>query len=144
MSGFECLVSNLNTTETTDSIFGDKCHPALPKEQEQAMKNREMTASNVLAANLPRLQTGITALNSEEVFAETAISVSDENLLTATGDGQVGTGSYFLNFLSSARDYPMASHAFAGRTIFSDQPAAASMYRKPSVNGNVQLFGHRK
>jgi len=116
LQSIEGLASNLNTTDIINSILEYERRPAVLMEREQALKTREMTTFNALAAKLLALQTSITSLNSDKVFTKTSVSVSDDSLLTATADGLVGAGSYTLNILSLAQNHQMASHGFENPT----------------------------
>ena len=123
MAGFQSidgLASNLNTTEIINSIIEYERRPAVLMEQQQALKTKEITTFNALAAKLLALQTSITALNGETAFTQADISISNDQLLTASAEGRVGTGSYALNILSLARNHQIASHGF-------DDPSQSAM-----------------
>ncbi len=115
MAGFQSidgLASNLNTTEIINSILEYERRPAMLMEQQQALKTREITTFNALAAKMLALQTSINALNGDEAFTQADILISNDQLLSATANGRVGNGSYSLNILSLAQNHQIASHGF--------------------------------
>lgn len=115
MSGLQSidgLASNLNTTEIIDALIEFERRPVTLMEVQQALKTQELSTFNALSAKLLALQTSITTLTNERGFSQASISVSHTDLLDASAEKALGTGSYALNILSLASNHQIASHGF--------------------------------
>jgi len=112
LQSIDGLASGLNTTEIIDSIMQYERRPAVLMEREQEQRTKEITTFNALTAKLIKLQTSIDALNSERSFNQASLKISNEDLLSATAEGRVESGSYSLNILALAANHQIASHGF--------------------------------
>ncbi len=116
LNSIEGLASNLNTTEIINATLEFERQPAVLMEQRQAEITKEISTFNALSAKLLALQTSLKALNSRTKLSQASIDISDENLLSATATGVVGSGTYYLNILSLARNHQIASQGFDDST----------------------------
>ncbi len=106
------LASNLDTTGIVDAIMEFERLPVTLMENQQALKTKEISTFNALSAKLLALQTSVTALANRRTLSQASISVSDENLVSATAEGLPASGTYTLNILSLASNHQIASHGF--------------------------------
>ena len=107
------LASNLNTTQIIDSIIQAERRSAVLMEQDQANKTKEISTFQSLSAKLLALQSSLAGLGKEATFNQASLSISDENLLSATADGRVTPGSYALRILSLASAHQIASQGYS-------------------------------
>jgi len=116
LQSIEGLVSGLNTTEIIDALISVERKPAVLLEERQAEITKELTAFKALSAKILAVQTAVGSLATARALNEASISISDEDLLSATADGTVTGGSYTLNILSLARNHQIASQGFSDAT----------------------------
>ncbi len=107
------LASNLNTTQIIDAIIQAERRPAALMEQDQADKTKEISTFQSLAAKLLAVQSSLAGLGNETTFSQASLSVSDENLLSATADGRVTPGTYALRILALASAHQIASQGYS-------------------------------
>jgi len=106
------LASNLNTTDIINAIIEAERKPAALMETQQAEKTKEISTFKALSAKLLALQTSIRAISNRSALSQASISVSNEDVLTATADGLPPAGTYSLNVLSLAAHHQIASHGY--------------------------------
>ncbi|MEE9441125.1 MAG: flagellar filament capping protein FliD [candidate division Zixibacteria bacterium] len=110
------LASNLDTTAIIDAMIAADRQPALFMERDKAWKSLEITKFKALSARLLALQSSINALNDERGFSQASIQVSNSNILTASAESAIGTGTYTLNVDSLAKNHQIASQGYTDVT----------------------------
>ena len=120
LQSIDGLVSNLDTTSIINSIIEYERRPAVLMEEQQALKTNEISTYKALSAKLLALQTQIATLNNSKSFSQASISVSNEDVLTATAESALSNGTYALNILSLAKNHQIASQGFdeASQAVF--------------------------
>jgi flagellar hook-associated protein 2 len=120
LQSIDGLVSGLSTTEIIDAIITAEREPAVLMETRQAEITKELTAFKALSAKILAVKTAIGGLSTANALNQASISISNEDLLTATAEGTVGSGSYTLNILSLAKNHQIASQGFsdASQAVF--------------------------
>jgi flagellar hook-associated protein 2 len=120
LQSIQGLISGLNTTEIIDALISAARQPAVLMETRQAEITKEVSSYKALSAKILALQTAIGGLSGTSALNQASISISNEDLLTATADGSVGSGTYNLNILSLAKNHQIASQGFsdAAQTVF--------------------------
>lgn len=112
LNSIEGLASGLNTTDIINATIALERQPAVLMESRQAEKTNELTSFKALSAKLLALLASINTLNNRNTFNQASVSVSDNSLLSASADGDVSTGVFFLNILSLAKNHRIASQGF--------------------------------
>lgn len=107
------LISNLDTDSIISAIITSERKPAALMEAEETTKTNEITTFKALSAKLLAVKTSLASLSSESALSQSAISVSNEDILTATADKALGTGTYTVNVLSLAKNNQLASQGIS-------------------------------
>lgn len=120
LQSIDGLVSGLSTTEIIDAIISAEREPAALMETRQSEITNELTAFKALSAKILAVKTAVGSLASASSLNQASISVSNDDLLSATVDGTTGSGSYTLNILSLAQNHQIASQGFsdASQAVF--------------------------
>jgi flagellar hook-associated protein 2 len=120
LQSIQGLISGLNTTEIIDALISAERKPATLMEARQAEITKEVSSFKALSAKILALQTAIGGLSGAAALNQASISISNEDLLTATANGTVSSGTYNLNILSLAKNHQIASQGFsdAAQTVF--------------------------
>ena len=121
MSGstIDGIISGLNTTEIIDAIMQYERRPAVLMEADQAEKTAVVTTLKALQAKIIALKAKAQQLTYRATFDKTAITVSDDQYLTATSSGRVASGTYSFQVRSVAYNHQLASQGFSAEDIAS-------------------------
>lgn len=113
------LASNLDTDSIISKIIQYESAPATLMTANKTELTQEITTFKALSAKLLALRTSIVSLNNANTFSQASISVSNEDLLTATAAGAVSPGTYSVNIASLAKNHQIASQGFdsASQTV---------------------------
>ena len=106
------LNSGLNTTEMVDAIIQFERQNAVLMERQQAERQIVITAYQALQSKFLALNANLAALDKKSTFEKYSVNVSDTQYLTATADGRVGTGTYDIQVLDTAKNHQIASVGF--------------------------------
>lgn len=115
-SNINGLVSGLDTTTIIETLLQLERRPAVILEAEQQEKTNIVSALKALQAKLVALQSDVASLTRRSTYETSSVSVSDEDVLTATSAGQGVAGSYDIRVLSLARNHQIASQGFADQS----------------------------
>ncbi|MFH1700054.1 MAG: flagellar filament capping protein FliD [Candidatus Zixiibacteriota bacterium] len=110
------LASNLDTTAIIDAMINADRQPAVFMERDKAWKSLEITKFKALSARLLALQSSINVLNDARGFSQASIQVSNSDILTASAESAIGTGTYTLNVNSLASNHQIASQGYTDAT----------------------------
>lgn len=114
MPGFSIdgISSGIQTGEFVDAIIQFERRPAVLLEYQQAQKINIVSTFQALQAKLLALNVQTSKLSAARTFNASSVKVSDDNILSATSTGRLGTGSYDIQVLSLARNHQLASQGF--------------------------------
>ncbi len=107
------ISSGFDTTAMVDAIIGQERINAVFLENRHALNSSIVTALQALQAKFISLGSSLTVLSRKATFENYAVSVSDDDVLTASTSGRVGTGTYDVQVLTLARNHQIASQGFA-------------------------------
>ena len=107
------ISSGFDTTAMVDAIIGQERINAVFLENQHALNSSIVTALQALQAKFISLESSLTVLSRSSTFENYAVSVSDDDVLTATTSGRVGTGTYDIQVQTLARNHQIASQGFA-------------------------------
>jgi flagellar hook-associated protein 2 len=113
LQSIQGLISSLKTDDIINAIITNDRQPAVLMEQRETTKTNEITTYKALSAKLLAVKASLAGISSEAALSQSAISVSDESLLTATADKALGSGTYTINVLSLARNSQIASQGIS-------------------------------
>lgn len=115
MPGFNSidgLNSGLNTTEMVDAIMQFERRSAVLLEIQQSKKQIVITAYQALQSKFLSLNANLGILEKKSTFEKYSVDISDDQYLTAVADGRVGTGTYDIQVLDTAKNHQVASVGF--------------------------------
>lgn len=112
------LVSNLDTTSIVDAIIKSESGTVNHLTERQTEVTNQLTTYNSISALVVALQSKITPLLNASTFVTPTVSVSNEDVLTATAEGTVSSGTYALTVNALATNHQIASQGF-------DDPSSA-------------------
>jgi flagellar hook-associated protein 2 len=113
----EGIISGLNTTDIIDAIMEFERRPAVLMEADQAEKTAVVTTLKALQAKIIAIKAKAQQLTYRATFEKAAVTVSDEQYLTASSSGRVATGSYSFQVRSVAHNHQIASQGFSAEDI---------------------------
>lgn len=120
MTSIDGLVSNLDTTSIVNAIIDAESGTVNHLTDRQTEVTNQLTTYNSISALVVAMQSKITPLLNASAFAVPSVSVSNEDVLTATAEGTVTSGTYSLTVNALASNHQIASQGF-------DDPASASL-----------------
>ncbi len=115
MAGFSIdgLISNLDTTAIIDAIIGSESGMVNHLRTQQAETTKKSATYSSLSAVMLALKANTASITRRSSFEVHNISVSDEDVLTATAGAGTAPGSFTLNVEALARNHQIASQGFA-------------------------------
>jgi flagellar hook-associated protein 2 len=121
MPGFSIdgISSGIDTTAYVDALMELERRPAALLEVQQAEKTNIVSTLKALTAKVLALKSHALQLQRKSNFNKANVTISDEDVISATAGGRVGAGSYDLQILSLARNHQIASQGFTDESISS-------------------------
>ncbi|MDF1543646.1 MAG: flagellar filament capping protein FliD [bacterium] len=116
MAGFNSisgLNSGLDTPGIIDAIMAFERRNTNLLEEQQVIKQATITALQSLQAKFFALNSQLGQLKLGSTFEQGTVSSSDKNVLSASANGRVPTGSYDLRVLQLASNHQIASQGFS-------------------------------
>lgn len=129
LQSFDGINSGLNTTEIINALIQFQRRPALLMESEQEEKTNIVTTFTAFQAKLIALNSEMGSLSVRANWEKASISISDEDVVSATSSGRVTPGTYELQVKSLARNHQIASQGFTDAT--------SSLFGTGSINLSV-------
>jgi flagellar hook-associated protein 2 len=117
LTSIDGITSGLDTTAIVDSIMAVERKPVALLENQQEETTNIISAFKAFQAKLLALNSSSIKMAQRAAFQKYAVSVSDEDYLTATASGRVSEGSYDIRVLSVARNHQIASQGFSDQSI---------------------------
>ncbi len=120
MTSVDGLASNLDTTSIVNAIIESERGNVDHMIERQTEVTNQLTTYNSISALVVALQSKITPLLNASTFVTPTVTVSNEDVLTATAEGTVSSGTYAITVNALASNHQIASQGF-------DDPSSASL-----------------
>ncbi|MCX6828985.1 MAG: flagellar filament capping protein FliD [candidate division Zixibacteria bacterium] len=106
------LASNLDINSIVDAIIKSERTPVVYLENDKTLKTQQVAAYQAVLAKFLALKSSSVLLMKEASFDKSTVEVSDDTVLSAVAEGQIGSGAYSLRVLSLAGNHQVASQGF--------------------------------
>lgn len=105
--------SGLDVNSIVTGLMAIERRPLNQVEEQKDSYKSKISAYGTLSSALTSFQTSISALSSSDKFNAQAVSVSDEDILTAKSDGSATIGTYDISVSQLAKSQKIASNGFS-------------------------------
>jgi flagellar hook-associated protein 2 len=109
------IVSGLDTTALIDALVTSRSGPVLLLQQRQAQKTAQLSAWKSFEAILVSLQIETDRLGGSALWNTPRVTVSDEEVLTASGSSRAALASYEFSVAALAEAHQIQSVAYGSR-----------------------------
>lgn len=122
MSGMSIdgLASNLDTTSIVNAIIDSERGTVDHMIERQTEVTNQLTTYNSISALVVAMQAKLTPLLNASTFVTPTVTISNEDVLTATAEGTVTSGTYAMTVNALATNHQVASQGF-------DDPSSAAL-----------------